>query len=129
MTLPQFHPFSSLMCSGGAWFRLYGRPVDHQYLPRASADTLCQLPIRKRRPLLWFAAIQDVERVQDPADLAQPKLLRISIAADSAAGLIEFIDEKGGGPGPNYWSKFFRTLGSFEMRNDRRFECGVSTPG
>src|SRR5947209_1316546 len=58
------------MCSGGAWFRLYGRPVEHQYLPRASADTLCQLPIRKRRPLLWFAAIQGVERKQDLASLA-----------------------------------------------------------
>src|SRR6516164_2767168 len=30
----------------------------------------CQLPIRKRRPLLWFAAIQGVERNQDLARLA-----------------------------------------------------------
>src|SRR5437762_1138310 len=56
------------MCSGGAWFRLYGRPVEHQ--SRASADTLCQLPIRKRRPLLWFTAIQGVERKQGLAGLA-----------------------------------------------------------
>jgi len=76
------------MYSGGAWFRLYGRAVEHQYLPRASADTLCQLPIRKRRPLLWFAAIQGVKRNQDLTGLTPKDRLIAAQAIEREVGQI-----------------------------------------